>query len=338
MFKKLINFLIEIVKVFIKNIIDIMLYLSYRFLSIKNNSLELSIEDLIKNHSICTSAPLHGNFAFPDFYSIYIITFLPPHQKISYIKLKDLVKENYNIFSVTFYDSSGKINEYYDDNIDSKEYITHNYCVSIIRIYSVNPINTLDSLIKEHNIKFDIIKKNTKYFTYFYNKLINLKKINIDKSINEFHFSKENLSLFFTNHRARYLILPIKDINQTIIITAKKPDCGINKSIRYFAFMTCNLSTTETDNCINYDDLEDEYTIFVVKSDNNSIINKYDRNNKSHKILLWKSSNDNPVLVYREIRIDNEGLFSLNKNASIDEIKKIMGKNYPKAIIIDNTT
>ena len=49
------------------------------------------------------------------------------------------------------------------------------------------------------------------------------------------------------------------------------------------------------------------------KMSKNNGYNEYD---KSHKIMHWKETKDKTIIVYREIRIDNKGLFTLNNNAS----------------------
>jgi len=329
------NLIKNFIKIIIENIIHTAFYFIYKYYSIKNNYEYLTFNDIIKNHYLCCHAPYIGNFAFPDYYSVYFITFFSPNQKISYNSFKNIYKSSYIILSITFYDNTGKIIEYYDDSIISEEYITNNYCLSIIRIYSKKPSDTLQYLINENNINITNIKRNTEYFTYFYKKIILFKKLDVDWSINSFRFSKENLSLYFTNYRARYLILPINNIEKIIIIKSKKPVCGIKKSLRYFGFMICNMNNTETDSCINYDDLEDEYTIFIGNLYLKIKKYGYDKSNKSHKIIYLNFLNKNPIIVYREIRINNEGLFSLSSNASQYEIKNAMGDYFPNVIVYE---
>lgn len=330
--------LVSIFKKIIKNVIDNIIqnifYLVYIYLSIKHNSAALTFNDIVKHHVLCCNAPYIGNFAFPDYYSVYITTFFPPRQKISYASFKQSIQDNYIILSITFYDNSGKIIEYYDDNINSTEYTTHNYCCAIIRIYSNEPTNTVQYLIHNNKINVDVVKQNTNNFTDFYVRLMRLKKINVDKTICGFRLSKINLSLYFTNYRARYLVCSVDNIKDIVIIKATKPECGIHKQLRYFGFMVCNITTTETDDCINYDDLENNYTIFVTKSCLHAKNNGYNEHDTSHKIMYWKQTNDNPIIVYREIRIDNEGLFSLNNHASQEEIKMVMGDYFPNTHVI----
>lgn len=320
--------------IWMENIIHLCFYVIYRSYAIKYTLIHLSFKNIIQNMSFCTNAPFTGNIAFPDYYSLYIMTFLPPNQKIDYHSFDLAMRENYNLLNISFYDNTGKIVEYYNDHIDSTEYITTDYCIAIVRIYSNNPSNTLNELINENHIQFDIIKQNTAYLTYVYKILINLKKKNLDMSINGFCFSKQNLSLYFTNNSARYLILPVDNTEQIIMIRSKKPDCGLNKPLRYFAFMTCNLNTTETDDCIYYEKLEDNYTIFVAISDIYAIEKGYDASNRAHKIIYWKMSNNNPIIVYREIRVDNKGLFSLNHDASQEDIHRVMGEHYPTIMVL----
>jgi hypothetical protein len=271
-----------------------------------------------------------GNFAFPDFYSVYFITFLSPNQYIKYYN--EDKNKNYIIISITFYDNCGKIIEYYDEYIGkiSKKngYRTKNYTVAIIRIYSKYPKITLEHIIIDQQINFDTVFNNTKRLTYYYKKLISFKQINLDITTQGFRFSKENLSLYFTNYRARYLICTIP--NDIVIITAKKPKC--DESLLYFAFILCNLKSTETNDCINCDELQNKYTIFVSRSYYVAKQYGYNETLKSHKLLLWSQSlNKSPIIIYREIRTDNSGLFSIpNGIASQEAIKCVMGEYYPQ--------
>ena len=81
--------------------------------------------------------------------------------------------------------------------------------------------------------------------------------------------------------------------------------------------------------CINCFDLDENYIIFVTDSYLNAKKNGYDESNKSHKIIYWKKTNNYPLIIYREIRMNNEGIFSLTNNASEEEIQEVMGNYFP---------
>lgn len=317
------------IKWIIEKIIYGTFYIIYNYFSMHKTESLLDFNTIVKNNSLCIHAPYIGNIAFPDYYSIYIVSFLPSQQKIDFTSFKNT---KYLLFSITLYDYTGKIIDSYDDVNETKNiYITSQCCMSIIRLYSNEPIKTFDNILLENNnLTRNMIQNNTQKITKIYFNLFQLRKLNIDRNIHGFHFCKENTSLYFINPRAKYLIHTMNNINNTIIIKSKKPDCGYNKPIRYFAYMTCNIMTTETNDCISCDDLQNEYTIYISKNYKNAKLNGYDVNNKSHKFIVWKQDNKYPMVVYREIRMDNNGLFSLSNDASQDDIQKAMGEYYPK--------
>jgi hypothetical protein len=269
-----------------------------------------------------------GNIAFPDFYSVYLVAIIPPNQKIA-LDSFDIKKKNFDfltiLFSITLYDCTGKIIVYYDEGIENLKciYTTTTYSVAMIRIYCKDPANTLYKLVRDANINFDLVKQNTKTLVNLYKKVISFKKLIADNSIVGFRFSQQNTALYYVNYRARYLVCPMNK-EDTIVIRCTKPDYGI----RYFGYMVCDRVTTETEDCVNFDELEKEYVIFVSNSYFNAKNRGYDETNKCNKLLLFK--NNQPVIVYREIRMDKEGLFSLKNDASQTDIRRVMGEYFPE--------
>ena len=50
--------------------------------------------------------------------------------------------------------------------------------------------------------------------------------------------------------------------------------------------------------------------------------------------MFWNQDNNYPIVIYREIRMDNNGLFSLSNDATQEEIQKAMGEYFPNIKIL----
>ena len=311
-------------------------YFAYLYYSLKNKlPANITIEDIIKATQICSHIPLMGNIAFPDNSSIYLITFLHPNIEIN-INLNNINTKQYNLFSITVYNTSGKIIFYYDkDIIYKKQFKTKDYCAVIIRIYSENSKHVFEELTKKYDLNISQLKKATQYFEYYYKGIISLRRSDIISSCKCFQFSKHPISIFFPNFRAKYLVYSI-NINEenVIVIEATKPKCGVHLSFRYFGYMICNLKTTETDHSVGYYNLSDKYILFVAKTRALAEKKGYLKDNKKHVCLTWNKTNDTPIIVYREIRVDQKGIFSLTNSASPQQIHEKMGIYYPKITAI----
>lgn len=317
-------------------------YLFYRYHSHKLRASEyITPETLIGASTLCSFSPFIGNFAFPDYSAIYFMSFLPPNKTVTWEN--DVIPlmlsrtdhtwiPRYNLFSITFYNTAGEIIDFYDDKKRIVPYVGHTttqYCAVIIRVYSTDPKQHFSGFYEKYQLQ-DLMN-NTHNISAAYKWLVSRRKIHFDDSITQFRFSKQPISMFFPNPRARYLVLPLKTIHQTIIIEGKQPVCGLNKYIRYFGFMACNLRTTQTDDCLSYFDLPDNYVIFVSSSMTEALSAGYNPQNPHHKCMFWMSSNEHPVVVYREIRVDNGGLFSLPVDTALpSEIEYVLGEHYPR--------
>lgn len=303
----------------------------YYYYSIPLEKIPMTIDSIIKNSSLCTHAPLLGNLAFPDYTAIYFICFLPTGQTILFDYDN---KEKYDLLSITFYDTASQTIMYHDPTVDASHYTTKTYCCATVRIYSPDSTKVREGIVSKLHLDFDRITENTKTVTTIYKRLIALKGFGTIYTFEPyFRFSKQPINLFYPNSRARYLVLPLVTKKNVVVIRSVLPDCGYSYPITYLGFMACNMKTTETDDCVGYDSLEKEYSIFVAESYQDAIPCGYDSHDKSHKCLLWNKSNENPMLVYREVRMDNEALFSLHNNAKEQDIRMQMGDYYPKVTI-----
>jgi len=284
--------------------IEYCLSILYYFCSLNKTDDELDYNILIDKNSFLIKAPEINNLAYPDFNSIYFVTFLPKNQKIRY-KYKGF--DNTIFVSLTIYNNLGQIIEYNDNKTDNENYTTTEYCVSIIRIYY------------NDRITFNVVtKKNNDTFNYIYKFLISFKKVDINTDISGFRCTNNNTNLYFCNNRAKYLVNPITN-KEIVIITGKK-----NKEALYCAFMVCNINT-ETDDCISLNKIDEDYTIFVAKKYKIALNYGYDTNNKTHCLLIWNHSNKTPIIIYRELSYNILG----QKFFEQQELKKIMGEYYP---------
>jgi len=318
----------------VKYIIQFGFWCIYYYYSIPLENTPMTIDSIIKKSSLCTHAPLLGNLAFPDYTAIYFICFLPPGQTILFDYDN---KEKYDLLSITFYDSGCQTIMHHDPTIQLSHYTPNNYCSVIVRIYSPDSTKVREGIISKLHMDFDRITENTKFVTTIYKRLVSLKGIGIlDTSKHYFRFSKQSINLFYPNSRARYLVLPLFSKKNVVVIRSVLPNCGYLHPIKYLGFMACNIKTTETDDCVGYDNLEKEYCIFVAESYEAATNYGYDFDNTSHKCLIWSQSNENPMLVYREVRLDNEALFSLKNNAEEQDFKEHMGEYYPDVTVFYN--
>lgn len=127
----------------------------------------------------------------------------------------------------------------------------------------------------------------------------------------------------FPNPYATYLIgAP----SSTRVVSVEGVFYNRKPSLRFIGFMASNLSTTATDSSINWDQFPTSSYKFYVA------YRKKDAEACGWKpgipLLLWKSTNRNPVLVYREVRTVSEGIFHLT-STSWQDAQQVMGIHYP---------
>lgn len=132
-----------------------------------------------------------------------------------------------------------------------------------------------------------------------------------------------NMSGLFINKDAIYLIGTPTDSN-VIKISGMLPPR--NKNRCFVGFMACNLKTTATDSSVGWDDLKEQYSIFVAYNKKTAMRYGYDPNRD--QFLQWSKNNPAPVVVYREVQTKHSGLFNLKSN-KWEDAKKIMGIYYP---------
>lgn len=353
-------------------------YVYYHFIEkyhiLKNNFLKINCFYILylfygnKTWSLCIDLNNNiGNIAFPDNSALYYVSFLT----FQNIHITGKIPNNICLYSITFYDTSGKVIRYYDDTNIIKineeneydfdvKYLVGPYAI-VLRIYRNNnyiseyndkPIIKMIELANSSNIdkKYDIDRMsdrlfdrlfdidncskkelilNTKNFKNWYTYLMSFRNKIIYCSFLRFSFPLVEIDSFFPNVKASYLCLNIYENKPVIKISILNP-C-IDPNVRYFSFMACNFLTTQTDDCIGSNDFEEKcsnetYVIYVSTSHKNACDNGYDKNDKNQKLLLWDNDNKNPIIIYREIRSDYEGLMKKN----INDPEKLMGKYYPK--------
>lgn len=135
--------------------------------------------------------------------------------------------------------------------------------------------------------------------------------------------SSQTTEGLFPNPYATYLIgAP----SLTRVIKVQGVFYNRKPSLRFIGFMASNLSTTATDSSINWDQFPTSNYEFYVT------YRKKDAEACGWKpgipLLFWKSTNLNPVIVYREVRTVNEGIFNL-MSTSWQDAEQVMGIHYP---------
>jgi hypothetical protein len=137
---------------------------------------------------------------------------------------------------------------------------------------------------------------------------------------------------FFVNYNARYMVAFPKQNNVIRIDGILPKHISPTGRLRFIGFMACDLQTTETDDSISFVSLPERYTIWVAYSKESA--EHYGLNVSSRNVLLlWKTTTKFPLVVYREIRTDTQGLFSIPLDAeetTPQRCQELMRHYYPK--------
>lgn len=142
------------------------------------------------------------------------------------------------------------------------------------------------------------------------------------------------MASFFVNKNAVYMVAVPDSPSGVLCVTGERyTKIGRGHDIRFVGFMACNLQSTATDSSIGWMDLPVHYRLWVAKSENEARAAGYKGNDT---LLLWKRTNKFPVLIYREVRVDQKGLLSVtqreDRRIEPAECKKIMGRFYPRVV------
>lgn len=294
---------------------------------------------------IMAKAPNYLNYAYPDFSVQYYVTTFAGNQTVT---IKGTIpKYKINFFSFTLYEKNGL--PYYsknDDNIhvtkENDEYIhyeetftTTEYSALVIRFYTKDQYKDeifysyLPSLSQQKIYDFDTISKNSTSLSQTLQKKISSQDNHITSESLQNHFffkpDRKKLNNLFANANAEYLIAFPKTSLLSIRI---KTENFSKKDFRFIGFMTSNCKTTATDNSVSLEKGNTEYRIWVCYYKNVMKLKDTDYNPLTDLVLCWKDNNTNPILVYREVRIQRKGLQLLDEETSPDELRKIM--KYPE--------
>jgi uncharacterized membrane protein len=297
---------------------------------------------------LVSSAPYLLNFAYPDFnVKYYIMTF----SKNTNILLTGTIPSDLNYWAITIYDTSGIVINHWNDSMFTDRYYkimvnSHTNICAIVRYYnkSINQnelqlpttlphISVENKTLKEVDEKqITMNSKNLETFLYKYFSKLQKKYNFLNVDIHQFFLGNPNaLQALYPNADAMYLMAFPKKTNVICIEGKLPPKIGYPHNIRFIGFMACNLSTTATDNSINFMDLQSSYKLWVAYSSEDAV--QYGYNSKTDSILLWNKENQNPIIVYRQVQIKNTGLFIFKKatmNISGDVIESVMLDYYPK--------
>jgi len=292
-------------------------------------------------------APKFLNIALPDFSVVYR---LASFQKTDSVQIIGVPPHYYSYYSFYMYDDSGlPIGGISDQNITVVDGVykltvgkelpkpsTDYYCI-IYRVYYKNfiqeepPIFLLNGLIVQPTPFSQVSKETLTMASSLTNRLTN-RSIQIeDKSPYFIKPPDAKLNALFPNPDSKYMLLfPLSTDDYVLKITGKMPSkIGYNYPLRFVGFMSCNLKTTSTEACISYLELPSSYCIWVAKNKKQAI--KAGWKDEKNTFIRW-SSDDNaiPLLVYREVRIDNKGLGNKNiKPLEVKSVEKALGKYYP---------
>jgi hypothetical protein len=288
-----------------------------------------------KYFSVISQAPKYLNFAFPDDSILYYI-----HSTKTPIILSGIIpRDKIHFWSISVYNTQGIVTDHWDDSNFKETYelylnIHSSSCV-ILRFYLKNKYigrSMLEYLPKILPEPQKITQKkrfeNSKRISFM---LQNQSKFFRKKS--EFMYSQffypsiQKEQHLFPNDNARYCIAyPIYGFQYIKIKGTLPSKIGQPHSLRFISFMLGNLDTTETDTSISFEKLPKHYTIWITYEKNKNIVHQKAYPNEP--IVLWKNTNKNPLLVYREVRIDKKFLFHTENNA--EKTKQEMKTFYPK--------
>jgi len=138
------------------------------------------------------------------------------------------------------------------------------------------------------------------------------------------------LNGLFPNSDAKYMIASMGNSVNCAVVEGKLPNpIGNQYNIRFIGIMVCNYKTTETDSSVSDETLPfDNYTIYISYSENIAKRYGYSKEENHHRLLLIHPDNKDPVVVYREVRVDGQGLARMTSN-SVEEAERILGEYFP---------
>ena len=286
--------------------------------------------------SVIAKAPTYLNVALPDFSVQYIIA---SFQRKDEVYIRGIIpKASY--VSLVVYDTFGLPQSYlYLDRTKSVSFTmkmgidlpfpsTNEYAI-ILRIYQLQEPFTYPSIFVNQK-KIKPLLKSTLYenslkisseIIDILSRTLHLKISMSQKFFKPVHSQTRGL---FINPDAVYLVSSPNE-SRVMCVSGHLPPR--NSSLCFVGFMACNLTTTETDDSIGWDDLDSTYRIYVSHSIEKAIEKGYDPN--QDKLLLWKDSNPSPILVYREVNLEHNGIFNL-QSEKWQEAKRIMKSFYPE--------
>lgn len=305
---------------------------------------------------IVSKMPELLNVAFPDASVQYFVSSFSFHDGV---RLVGTLPSGQDVLytSITTYDTLGNpVGSLFDDQIvcdkknqyviligrDIKKPNTWSYSI-VLRVYTRHPskslnVQMLPSLyildkgswcrLSQPNILS--IMQETQSIQRILLKSLSTKHTHRSVGHSFFLPPRSKIQHFFVNTNAVYLVV-FPRRNRVLQIDGVLPEnIGRDFSRRYISFMACNLDTTQTDESIGFTLLDRFYRIWVAYSRQDA--EKFGYSPGDH-LLLWRAETLAPVLVYREVRTDNNGLsrLALEENgASSQRCARVMGQYYPK--------
>jgi len=285
--------------------------------------------------AVIAKAPTYLNVALPDFSVQYLIASFRRNDDV-FIK-GTIPKAAY--VSLVVYDTSGKPQSYRSlDRTRSLSFSmkmgtdlpyppTKDYAI-IFRIYQLQEPFTYPSIF----INGSKIKPLYKSTIYANSLQISSQIVSILSKTLQLHISSSQPFFkpihsqtrgLFINPDAVYLVAS-PSVSRVLRITGELP--ARTSSLCFVGFMSCNLTTTETDDSIGWDHLPSTYRIYVSDSFEKAVTKGYDPN--KDQLLLWKQTNSLPIVVYREVNLEHKDLFLLESD-QWQEAKRIMKSSYP---------
>ena len=289
--------------------------------------------------TIYSDAPTAGNIAFPDFSVNYYVSFLTQKN----IQISGYIPSNVNFFSITIYDTDADTIYYFDDNKVDK-YVKNQFYSLVIRdlprayciivryylkqkdtiiseseFYGLPRIMNIDNSTYYSQSSLKERKQNTDSLVSYYTYFVSKRNFLLQSNYNEFKLPINPIQMYFPNKKALYSTLRVKSIDDVIIIRGQLPIINRTTNIRFIGFMLCNYLTTETDNSISNDLLNTNFVLYITSTLKNATRYNYDAKNENHSLLLWNKNNIYPIVICREVKINNiENEHNLNLSIDVN--------------------
>lgn len=298
-----------------------------------------------KGWSVISKAPKYLNLALPDYSVIYILASFFTYDRVfitgklpiaSYVSLVvyDTLGLPYSYIHLTPENCDKNLN--FNISINDTLRIPKSllFCI-ILRVYEPDNKNFAFPTIFVNHFKIQniLIKKIYDNTVQIQNdiKMIITKKLDLSIVPNAKFFNPiltKKIGLFI-NPDAIYLVGSPSVKNKVILIKGKLPTYNSYPKISYIGFMACNLTTTETDSCVGWKELPNEYKIYVAFSKRDA--KRFGYNSQNHHLLLWSLKNEKPIIVYRQVQVQHTNIFYMD-SSDWKDAKNIMGHYYPKII------